>query len=98
MNVILARPPLEKVGCTDNTTGVSYPAVAVGQAVINVKIYPVSQAGRKLATGPYIYQMALIELPYNHCVNFGGQQNFVGEGFKRNHFKMKRGYRRVVNK
>lgn len=98
MNAILASPPLEKVGCTDNTTGVSYPAVAVGQAVINVKIYPVSQAGRKLATGPYIYQMALIELPYNHCVNFGGQQNFVGEGFKRNHFKMKRGYRRVVNK
>jgi hypothetical protein len=72
-----------------------YPAVATGLAVINVKTYPVSQSGRKIATGPYIYQVALIEQPYKHCVNFGGTQNFVDEAYKRTHFTMKRGYRRI---
>ena len=46
-------------------------------------------------SGPYIYQIALIEQPNKHCVNFGGTQNFVDEAYKRTHFTMKRGYRRI---
>lgn len=100
MNAILIKPPVpgNTKACVDNTTTQAYAPVSVGQAVVSVKVYPVSQSGRKLATGPYIYQVALIEMPYNHCVNYGGEQSFVGEGYKRTHFTMKRGYRRVVNK
>lgn len=100
MDAILNTPsaPAAQSQCTDNITSTMYPAVATGLAVINVKMYPVSQSGRKVATGPYIYQVALIEEPYKHCVNFGGTQNFVDEAYKRTHFTMKRGYRRVVQK
>jgi hypothetical protein len=38
----------------------NYPAAASGLAVINVKICPVSQSGRRVQTGPYIYQVALL--------------------------------------
>lgn len=97
MDVILNKPsaPAGQTQCTDALTSTMYPAVASGYAVINVKMYPVSQSGRKIATGPYIYQIALIEEPYKHCVNFGGTQNFVDEAYKRTHFTMKRGYRRI---
>ncbi|NLG39508.1 MAG: fibro-slime domain-containing protein [Fibrobacter sp.] len=97
MNAILNTPPSPagQTQCTDNLTSTMYPAVASGYAVINVKMYPVSQSGRKVATGPYIYQVALIEQPNKHCVNFGGTQNFVDEPYKRTHFTMKRGYRRI---
>jgi fibro-slime domain-containing protein len=97
MDVILKKPsaPAGQTQCTDALTSTMYPAVATGLAVINVKMYPVSQSGRKIATGPYIYQIALIEEPYKHCVNFGGTQNFVDEPYKRTHFTMKRGYRRI---
>ncbi|NLD93494.1 MAG: fibro-slime domain-containing protein [Fibrobacter sp.] len=97
MDVILNKPsaPAGQSQCTDNITHTMYPAAASGLAVINVKMYPVSQSGRKIATGPYIYQVALIEQPNKHCVNFGGTQNFVDEAYKRTHFTMKRGYRRI---
>jgi fibro-slime domain-containing protein len=97
MDVILNKPsaPAGQTQCTDALTSTMYPAVATGLAVINVKMYPVSQSGRKIATGPYIYQVALIEEPYKHCVNFGGTQNFVDEAYKRTHFTMIRGYRRI---
>lgn len=97
MDVILNKPsePAGQTQCTDVLTSTMYPAVATGLAVINVKMYPVSQSGRKIATGPYIYQIALIEEPNKHCVNFGGTQNFVDEAYKRTHFTMKRGYRRI---
>ena len=97
MNAILNTPPSPagQTQCTDALTSTMYPAVASGYAVINVKMYPVSQSGRKVATGPYIYQVALIEQPNKHCVNFGGTQNFVDEPYKRTHFTMKRGYRRI---
>ena len=99
MNKIL-NTPIKSVltQCTDNVTQQKYPGVATGFAVINVKMYPVSQSGRKIATGPYIYQVALIKQPYKHCVNYAGSQNFSEEGYKRTHFTMKPGYRRIVQK
>lgn len=97
MNTILNTPsaPASQTQCTDNVSQTVYPAVATGLAIINVKMYPVSQSGRKIGTGPYIYQVALIEEPYKHCVNYGGTQNFVDEYYKRTHYTMVRGYRRM---
>ena len=35
------------------------------------------QTGRKLATGPYIYQVSIIQKPMDHCVNVNGSQTYM---------------------
>ncbi len=80
--------------CQDANSNVIGPGVASGFVLANVKMYPVAQNGRKIATGPYIYQVSLIEIPFPHCVNLGGQMFMPGE-YKRTQFTMTRGFRRV---
>ncbi len=97
MNAILDTPPSPagQTQCTDNLASTLYPAVYLVMLSLTLKCILYLQSGRKVATGPYIYQVALIEQPNKHCVNFGGTQNFVDEPYKRTHFTMKRGYRRI---
>lgn len=69
-----------------------------GKIVASVKTYPVSQDGRKLGTGAYIYQVSLVEYPQPHCVNVGGDQSFMPGEYRRTEYKQTRGFRRMVEK
>ena len=80
--------------CYNMATGFEGNGVTSGSVIATVKMYPVSQNGRKISTGPYIYQVSLIEYPFEHCVNLGGQTYLPGE-YRRTQFSMTRGYRRV---
>lgn len=102
----LSKEQLEKVMSTP-PKGANYPheclsptnerieTVATGQAIVNIKVYPVSQNGRKLGTGPYIYQIALIEEAHEYCLQFNGQISPTAGDYRRTHYTMRRGHRRV---
>jgi fibro-slime domain-containing protein len=80
--------------CYNTATNFTGNGVTSGSVIATVKMYPVSQNGRKISTGPYIYQVSLIEYPFEHCVNLGGQTYLPGE-YRRTQFSMTRGYRRT---
>lgn len=80
--------------CYNTATSFEGNGVTSGSVIATVKMYPISQNGRKMSTGPYIYQVSLIEYPFEHCVNLGGQTYLPGE-YRRTQFSMTRGYRRV---
>ncbi len=87
---------LQKDNCEDPTTGKVIPASGVGEMMVTLKLYPISQTGRKLATGPYIYQVSIIQYKYQYCAYVGsGSTDFVDGPYKRTFFTTTRGYRRV---
>ena len=64
--------------------------------LVTVKMYPVSQNGRMLATGPYIYQMTIIKEKYEHCYMSQGASSVVmTDQYQRTNKVYRRGYRRV---
>lgn len=83
-------------GCYNENKELVGQGVSSGYILASVKIYPIAQNRRKIATGPYIYQVSLIEYPFPHCLNIGGQQVYLPGEYKRTHFSMNRGYRRVI--
>ncbi|WP_290954908.1 fibro-slime domain-containing protein [Fibrobacter sp.] len=80
--------------CTD---GSQYAEVTgVGEMMVTVKMYPVSQQGRKIATGPYIYQVSIIKEAYKYCAYMGGGGfQFIDAPYQRASFTTTRGYRRT---
>src|SRR5574344_1034652 len=83
--------------CHGTVNGISKESQAVtsGFVLATVKMYPVSQNGRKLATGPYIYQVSIIQKPMDHCVNVNGSQTYMLGQYNRTYKSMTRGYRRI---
>lgn len=43
-----------------------------GAFLVNLKMYPVAQSGRLLATGPYIYQVTIVKENYEYCYMSNG--------------------------
>ena len=80
--------------CTD---GKGFAEVTgVGEMMVTVKIYPVSQQGRKIATGPYIYQVSIIKEHYVYCAYMGGGGfQYIDAPYQRASFTTTRGYRRT---
>ena len=80
--------------CTD---GSNYTNVTgVGEMMVTIKIYPVSQQGRKIATGPYIYQVSIIKEHYAYCAYMGGGGfQYIDAPYQRASFTTTRGYRRT---
>ena len=71
----------------------------VGEMMVTIKIYPVSQTGRKIATGPYIYQVSIIKEHYVYCAYMGnGLTSHVNAPYQRSSFTTTRGYRRTTKK
>ena len=67
-----------------------------GGMLVTVKMYPVSQNGRMLATGPYVYQMTIIKEKYEHCYMSQGASSVVmTDQYQRTNKVYRRGYRRV---
>ena len=71
---------------------------ATGAAWITVKMYPVSQNGRWLATGPYIYQVTFVQEEYSHCLvrNDNPQDNNLP--YDRSNDTYRFGYKRSKHK
>ena len=71
---------------------------ATGAAWITVKMYPVSQNGRLLATGPYIYQVTFVQEEYSHCLvrNDNPQDNNLP--YDRSNDTYRFGYKRSKHK
>jgi fibro-slime domain-containing protein len=75
-------------------------------ALVSVKLYPISQNGRKVASGPYIYQVSLIKeswaMPADgsgkpYCFYYAGGSSPIGEeAYERSSFSKTLGYRRVT--
>lgn len=65
----------------------------------NIKVYPVSQDGRQLATGPYIYQVTVVMEKYEYCYMAGGTSPTIMKmPFMRSTETYRRGYRRAKAK
>lgn len=65
-----------------------------GAAWMTVKMYPVSQNGRLLATGPYIYQVTFIQEAYKHCLMVGATPQENTMFYSRTFDTYRFGYRR----
>lgn len=70
-----------------------------GAMLANIKVYPVSQDGRQLATGPYIYQVTVVMEKYEYCYMAGGTSpTIMNMPFMRSTETYRRGYRRAKAK
>lgn len=82
--------------------GEEYPLYGeTGMGWMTLKMYPVSQSGRLIATGPYIYQVTFIQEDYKYCVK-GGAADEAGQiktnTYKRTSDTYRFGYRRQKSK
>ncbi|MCQ2103178.1 MAG: fibro-slime domain-containing protein [Fibrobacter sp.] len=85
--------------CVDKTTGEQYKLYGeTGALLATVKMYPVSQNGRMLATGPYIYQVTVVTEEYKHCLLTGGAPQINKVKYSRTTETYRRGYRRGKSK
>lgn len=85
--------------CVDKTTGEQYKLFGeTGALLATVKMYPVSQNGRMLATGPYIYQVTVVTEEYKHCLLTGGAPQINKVKYSRTTETYRRGYRRGKSK
>jgi len=81
--------------CTDGKDFVE--TSGVGEMMVTIKMYPVSQSGRKIATGPYIYQVSIIKEHYVYCAYMGGgSTQYIDAPYQRSSFTSTRGYRRTT--
>ena len=70
-----------------------------GAMLANIKMYPVSQSGRQLATGPYIYQVAIVMEQYEYCyMSSGASPTIMTMPYMRTAETYRRGYRRAGKK
>lgn len=90
-----ALPSLKKKTCTNSFTNETINATGTGEMMVTIKMYPVSQRGRLLATGPYIYQVSIIKEKYDYCAYLGnGNVDFTSAPYQRVSFTTTLGYRR----
>jgi len=72
------------------------PAYGSGAMLVAMKLYPVSQTGRKLATGPYIYQITIIREEATPCyMSFGQTPQLLEQNYSRTSETHTRGYHRI---
>ena len=75
--------------------GEPVPTSGVAEMMVTIKMYPISQKGRKLGTGPYIYQVSIIKEHYQYCAYMGNKATqFVDAPYQRASYTTTRGYLR----
>ncbi len=91
-------PNSQKKECAD-TKQIKHPVYGeTGYMLMSAKMYPVSQAGRLLATGPYVYQVTVVEMQPTlggTCVISNGSPQWIQMEYKRTSETRRHGYRRV---
>ena len=86
------------IGCTNQMYG-SDPSSATGAMLATIKMYPVTEKGRLLATGPYIYQMTVVMDQFEYCYkSYGNKLTDMTMPFMRTTETIRRGYRRTPKK
>ena len=81
--------------CIDASTNQTAEVTGVGEMMVTIKMYPVSQQGRKIGTGPYIYQVSIIKEHYVYCAYMGGGGfQLVDAPYQRASLTTTRGYLR----
>lgn len=72
---------------------------STGAMLATIKMYPVTDKGRLLATGPYIYQMTVVKEAYSYCyASNGNNPTTMTMPFQRTTETIRRGYRRTQKK
>ena len=72
---------------------------STGAMLATIKMYPVTDKGRLLATGPYIYQMTVVKDAYTYCyASNGNNPTIMTMPFQRTTETIRRGYRRTKAK
>ncbi|SIO13777.1 fibro-slime domain-containing protein [Fibrobacter sp. UWB11] len=72
---------------------------ATGAMLATIKMYPVTDKGRLLATGPYVYQMTVVKDAYTYCYESNGNNpTTMTMPFQRTTETIRRGYRRTQKK
>jgi len=67
-----------------------------GAMLVAMKLYPVSQTGRKLATGPYIYQVTIVRENAKPCYMVQGvTPQLLDQNYSRTSETHTRGYHRI---
>ena len=66
-----------------------------GAMLVAMKMYPVAQNGRKLGTGPYIYQVTIVRMDGKYCAIQAGEPTEVEFIYTRTTETTTRGYHRV---
>ena len=66
-----------------------------GAMLVAMKMYPVAQNGRKLGTGPYIYQVTVVRIDGKYCAIQAGEPTEVEFIYTRTSETTTRGYHRV---
>lgn len=81
--------------CFDNNGVMKQVHGETGAMLMTVKMYPVSQQGRMLATGPYIYQMTVVRETYGSCLVINGTPQWNTIDYSRSSETFRLGYRRM---
>ena len=69
-----------------------------GAMLATIKMYPVTEKGRLLATGPYIYQMTVVKEAFTYCYESSGNSpTIMSMPFQRTTETIRRGYRRTLS-
>lgn len=72
---------------------------STGALLATIKMYPVTNKGRLLATGPYIYQMTIVMEQFDYCYKKDGYHwTDMTMPFLRTTETIRRGYRRTKKK
>ena len=82
----------DEAGCDTKLYG------ETGAGFITVKMYPVSQNGRTVATGPYIYKVTFVQEAYTACIKEGSSAWPHTLYYSRTSETYRRGYKRAKNK
>ena len=102
MQAALGDPVVPAGNCEgDDAAGVHHTGVLAGSGamLVGMELYPVSQSGRRLATGPYIYQVTVVEEPSTaSCLMMSGEPVFYPGIYTRKTETFTRGYRRLKGK
>ena len=69
-----------------------------GAGLITIKMYPVSQSGREVGTGPYIYQVTFVQEAYTACIKEGASAWPHTLYYSRTFETYRRGYKRASTK
>lgn len=102
MQAALGEPAVPAGNCEgDDAAGVHRTGILAGTGalLVGMELYPVSQSGRRLATGPYIYQVTIVEEPSTaSCLMMSGEPVFYPGIYTRKTETFTRGYRRLKSK
>ena len=93
------RSSTPSAGLTVSSCGNTPIYGATGAMLATIKMYPVTDKGRLLATGPYIYQMTVVKDAYEYCyMSNGNNPTTMTMPFQRTTETIRRGYRRTKAK